>query len=168
AGYRVKIVGLLLDAGADPNASHNHRQSGPLHYAADTCLISPAWNEKRQVETITRLLAGGARINAPDKNGATPLHRATRTRGMAAVKCLLKAGADPLLKNKPGSTAFHLAVQTTGRGGSGSEAAKAAQREIIKVFLGMGLSPKLKDRRGKTVGDSARSDWIRGLLSDLH
>src|SRR5256885_12225037 len=40
-----------------------------------------------------------------------PLHRAVRTRCAAAVQCLLRAGADPLMKNKPGSTAFHLAVQ---------------------------------------------------------
>src|SRR5688572_5862962 len=38
AGYRVEIVRLLLAAGADPNAMMNHRASGPLHYAADTCL----------------------------------------------------------------------------------------------------------------------------------
>src|SRR5690349_15484770 len=35
AGYRVEIVGLLLAAGADPNAASNHRHSTPLHYAAD-------------------------------------------------------------------------------------------------------------------------------------
>ncbi len=164
AGYRIEVVRLLLDAGGDPNASHNHRQSGPLHYAADTCLNSPAFDERRQVETITRLLAAGARINAPDKNGATPLHRATRTRGAAAVQCLLRAGADPSLRNKPGSTAFHLAVQNTGRGGSGSDAAKAAQRQIIQTFLAFGLRPTLKDARGQPVLATAKSDWIRQLL----
>ena len=35
AGYRVEIARLLLAAGADPNSATNHRQSGPLHYAAD-------------------------------------------------------------------------------------------------------------------------------------
>src|SRR5436190_16259848 len=35
AGYRVEIARLLLAAGADPNAATNHRNSGPLHYAAD-------------------------------------------------------------------------------------------------------------------------------------
>jgi hypothetical protein len=33
AGYRVEIIRLLLASGADPNASMNHRHSGPLHYA---------------------------------------------------------------------------------------------------------------------------------------
>jgi ankyrin repeat protein len=164
AGHRVEIVSLLLKAGADANACHNHRRSGPLHYAADTFLDGADWSPHRQVDTIKRLLAAGADINAPDKNGASPLHRATRTRGAAAVACLLRAGADPLLKNKPGSTPFHLAVQNTGRGGSGTDAAKAAQRQIIQEFLSFGLSPALKDSRGESVLNAARSDWIRGLL----
>jgi len=164
AGYRVEIIRLLLGAGADPNASRNHRQSSPFHYAADACLRSPAWDARRQVESLRRLLEAGARINAPDKNGATPLHRAVRTRGAEAVKWLLSAGSNPRLKNKPGSTPFHLAVQNTGRGGSGSEAAKAAQREIIQTFLPAGVSARLKDGHGKSVHDCANSDWVRELL----
>lgn len=164
AGYRSEIVQLLLDASADPNSNLNHRQSGPLHYATDTALRSIEWSAPRQVETIRRLLAAGASINAQDKNGATPLHRAVRTRGADAVRCLLEAGSDPLLKNKPGSTAFHLAVQNTGRGGSGSDAAKAAQRQIIGIFLSRGVDASITDGKGKSVRDCATSDWIRDLL----
>jgi hypothetical protein len=166
AGYRVEVVRLLLTAGADPNAAMNHRRSGPLHYAADGSVIGPAWNPPRQVKTIRSLLAAGADLHAADKNGATPLHRAVRTRCAAAVKCLLEAGADPVRRNKPGSTPFHLAVQDTGRGGSGAEGARLDQREIIRTFLALGLSTNLKDAKGKSVRDSARSDWIRELLAE--
>ncbi len=101
AGYRVEIVRLLLAAGSDPNASMNHRHSGPLHYAADGYIIGPAWDSERQLQTIECLLAAGAVVNAQDKNGATALHRAVRTRCVAAARVLLKAGADPTLRNKP-------------------------------------------------------------------
>jgi hypothetical protein len=166
AGYRVEIARLLLAAGADPNAAANHRQSGPLHYAADGYVNGPAWDAQRQVQTIRCLLAAGADVNAQDKNGAAPLHRAVRTRCAAAVKCLLQAGSDPTLENKTGSTPFHLAVQNTGRGGSGSDEAKAAQRQIIGVFLAFGVSPGLKDRNGKSVLAWARSGWVKEMLSD--
>ena len=166
AGYRVELVRLLLAAGADPNSTMNHRQSGPLHYAADGYINGPDWNAKRQVKTIQCLLDAGAEINAQDKNGARPLHRAVRTRCAAAVKCLLKGGGDATLKNKSGSTPFHLAVQDTGHGGTGAEAARAAQRQIIHEFLSFGLNPALKDSNGKSVFDWAKSGWIRNILSE--
>src|SRR6185369_4107699 len=165
AGYRVEIVKLLLGAGADPNAAKNMRKSSPLHYAADGFITGPVWDAKRQVMTIKCLLENGADIHLQDMNGATPLHRAVRTRCAAAVKFLLAAGADPTMKNKPGSTPFHLAVQNTGRGGSGEPAAIEAQRKIIQVFLECGVNPKLKDGNGKAVADWARSAWIRELLA---
>jgi hypothetical protein len=165
AGYRVEIVELLLAAGADPNSARNHRRSGPLHYAADGYINGPAWDAKRQVKTIRRLLDAGADINAQDKNGASPLHRAVRTRCAAAVKYLLNAGSDPTLRNKSGSTPFHLAVQNTGRGGSGAEQAKATQRQIIEEFLSAGVAKGLQDGKGKSVLDCAQSGWIRDMLA---
>jgi ankyrin repeat protein len=119
-----------------------------------------------RTQAIQSRLASGAKINAQDKSGAAPLHRAVRTRCAAAVKCLLENGSDPTLKNRSGSTPFHLAVQNTGRGGSGADAARAAQEEIIKEFLSRGLSPCIKDAKGKTVLDWGRSQWIRTLLSE--
>ena len=165
AGYRVEIVRLLLAAGADPNAAMNRRRSSPLHYAADGFITGPAWNATKQVRTMRCLLQHGADIHLQDMNGATPLHRAVRTRCAAAVKFLLEAGGDPTIRNKPGSTPFHLAVQNTGRGGTGEPAAIGAQREIIKEFLAFGVSPKLKNTSGRSVADSVRSAWIRELIA---
>jgi ankyrin repeat protein len=165
AGYRVEIAKMLLAAGADAGAAKNRRWSQPLHYAADGSLENPGWKPERQVAMIRLLLEAGAKIDAQDKNGATPLHRAVRTRCAAAAECLLNAGANPAIRNKPGSTPFHLAVQNTGRGGSGAEKARAGQREILHLFLKRGVSPAIKDANGKSVLDWARSDWIREMLA---
>jgi hypothetical protein len=165
AGYRVEIARQLLTAGADPVAAANRRHSQPLHYAADGHLDSPAWNPRRQVSLLRLLLQAGADIDAPDQNGATPLHRAVRNRCAAAVKYLLASGSEPAIRNKPGSTPFHLAVQNTGRRGSGAENARTAQYQIIQEFLKQGVSPSLLDAKGKSVFEWAKSDWVRELLA---
>ncbi|MGE0535679.1 MAG: ankyrin repeat domain-containing protein [Pirellulales bacterium] len=165
AGHRVAIARKLLAAGADPNAAANHRLGRPLHYAADGPVTVPDYDPRQQVDTIACLLEAGADINAQDKNGATPLHRAVRTRSARAAECLLCAGADATLRNHSGSTAFHLAVQNTGRGGSGEPVAVAAQRTIIETFLRQGISTRARDGRGKSVVESARALWIKELLA---
>jgi ankyrin repeat protein len=164
AGYRVEIVQLLLSAGSDPNAAKNKRKSTPLHYAADGFITGPAWDPEKQVETLRCLVKHGANIHSRDMNGATPLHRSVRTRCAAAVRFLLEAGSDATCNNKPGSTPFHLAVQNTGRGGSGLPAAIDAQREIVKEFLGRGVSLNLKDSKGKTVRDSIQGVALREFI----
>ena len=164
AGYRVEIAKVLLSAGAAVDAAGNRRSSQPLHYASDGSLEGPGWNPARQVAMIRLLIDAGADVRVKDRNGATPLHRAVRTRCAAAVKFLLGAGADPASRNKPGSTPFHLAVQNTGRGGSGSEKARAAQLEIIRAFLECRVSPTLEDAKGRSVLEWVRNDPVREIF----
>ena len=71
-------------------------------------------------------------------------------------------GAEPRVRNQPGSTPFHLAVQDTGRGGSG---ARQAQAKTVTAFLAAGVRADLPDARGRTVHDCARSDPVRALLA---
>ncbi len=165
AGYRVEIASILLAAGADCCSAGNRRRSQPIHYASDGSLSSSNWDAKRQVDMIRLLLRAGADIDAQDLNGASPLHRAVRTRCASAVSCLLEAGTNPRIRNRPGSTAFHLAVQNTGRGGSGATAALEGQRAILLSFLEHGVSPTLEDAGGKSVLDWAKSEWIREILA---
>jgi len=47
---------------------------------------------------------------------------------------LQRAGADPHLPNDRGSSASDLAHWTTGRGGTGSPAAKAEQQIILELL----------------------------------
>ncbi|HEU5001474.1 MAG TPA: ankyrin repeat domain-containing protein [Actinomycetota bacterium] len=129
AGYRVTMVSDLVACGAEVGA-RNRRGAQPLHYAADGQPGSALWDHEAQRATVERLLAAGADPDAQDKGGASPLHRAVRTRCAAAVAALLEGGADTSLRNKHGSTPGDLATRTTGRGGSGSPAARAQLAEI--------------------------------------
>ena len=85
----------LIDKGADVN------KTGwtPLHYAATN----------GHLETMTLLLDNYAYIDAASPNGTTPLMMAAHYGTPAAVKLLLEAGADPMLKNQQGLSAIDFA-----------------------------------------------------------
>ncbi|MBC7783011.1 MAG: ankyrin repeat domain-containing protein [Burkholderiales bacterium] len=134
AGHRWQIARRLLKAGADVNAAANHRRGTPLHYAADGYVNNPHWNARDQVKTIEALLSAGADIQARDKNGATPLHRAVRTRCARAVECLLNAGADADVPNISGTTPRQLALINTGHGGTGTVISLEAKQQIIELL----------------------------------
>lgn len=134
AAYDTHIAKKLVANGANVSAS-NRRGAQAIHYAAVGSPGSATWAPKAQAAVIAYLLRAGADPNAVDKNGVTPLHRAVRTRCAAAVRVLLTHGADPERTNDSGSTPRDLAVQNTGRSGSGTTAAKDQQRKIISLLM---------------------------------
>jgi len=160
AAFRRPVAELLVAHRADCRAKYR-REAEPLHYAAD----ANRWDPTAQAEMITYLISIGADPNALNRDGVAPLHRAVRTRALAAVRALLDGGANPRQPNKAGSTPLHLAVQTTGRGGSGSPQARAQQAGIIRLLLERGARVTDPDRRGKEVHQAATSTWIRVLLT---
>ena len=133
ACYDAAMVQYLINARADIHA-RDRLGHQPLHAAAMGIPGSPYWNPRSQVATIVALIEAGADPNATDKRGVTPLHRAVRTRCAAAVHSLLERGADPAQRNRTGSDPMRLALQNTGRGGSGTPEAKSEQKEIVRVL----------------------------------
>ena len=133
AAYQEQMASELIARGGDVRAK-NRRGAEPIHYAADGVPGGPAWNPDAQAATIACLIAAGADPNVNDKSGVAPLHRAVRSRCAAAVKVLLESGADVDAANGRGSTPLLLAMQNTGRGGTGSVRAKAQQAEIFRLL----------------------------------
>ena len=131
--YDPAMARELVTRGADIRA-RNRRGAEPLHSAVNGVPGSAEWNPLQQRAVILYLIEAGADPNATAAGGVTPLHRAVRNRCSTAVEALLSVGADPRRENDRGSTASDLARWRTGRGGTGSAAAKAEQAIIIELL----------------------------------
>lgn len=135
AAHNPEMIDALVAHGAEVRAT-NRLGDEPLHAAATGSPNSERWNPKAQSAAMNALIEAGADPNAANKMGVSPLHKAVRTRCAEAVRTLLASGADPSTKNKRGSDASLLARMNTGRSGSGSAEAKAAQHEILELLQG--------------------------------
>lgn len=113
---------LLLDHGADPNAPHGLTKAPPI----DAALMNP------NTAAFDLLLAHHADPNRTDRLGDTPLHVAAQVHKPQCVLALLKAGADPSLRNKRGDT-FQVYFNVLPAGGLNSTA--KAEHEAVHQWL---------------------------------
>lgn len=96
---QLEEVKLLLARGADPNLADNAGWT-PLHYAA--------WFGSGTV-ILTELLDHGARIDARNDRGITPLYFAAATGHDPQVRLLLARGADRSIASNSGYTPLRVA-----------------------------------------------------------
>jgi uncharacterized protein len=161
----VKMIEILLDAGANPNAQLKlfppYRAVGPDR-GADLMLTMGATPLLRaakaaDVEAIRLLLAHGADPNLPNIQGITPVMAAAGlgsneidTRGrfktqpdqIASIDLLVKAGADINAHDNRGQTALH-------------GAALFGYDDVIKDLVAHNADVNAKDQKGMTPLDSA-------------
>ena len=163
AALRAGEAGLLLRAGADPNAA-NRRGATPLHYACDPRPRSAVpWSRESQASLIRLLVEHGADLDRADRGRATPLHRAVRARSAGAVRQLLALGAQPHCRlGLRGSTPLHLAVQSTGAGGTAGSIDE--QLAIIGLLLQHGADPAVADAAGRTPREWTRNPRLLAAL----
>jgi len=131
----VETVTLLLDSGADVNATDKDR-GPPLVDAAGYA----------QTDVVIRLLERGANIRARDKHGNTALIVAscecalsTMNSTYDVVQVLVEKGADVNAHSNDGTTALMNAA-----GGFGGSA-------IVKLLLDYRADPRARDSNGKTA-----------------
>lgn len=147
AGGQARIVRLLLDAGHNPEM---------LDEMGETPLMSAV--REGQVSTAVEMLSNGSSVNAKGRLFAeTALHLAA-VRGLSEMtQILLRAGADPNVKDSQGQTAAHCA-------------AKDGAAECLDEILQAGGDPGAQDNGGRTPLHLAvagnRLDHAKLLLRD--
>src|SRR4029434_4238666 len=108
-------------------------------------------------------LKRGADIHATDKNGITALHHAVRFRSAAAVKTLIKHGANVNQAcRRNGSTPLHRAVTQTGAPGTAGK--EEAAEEIIRILLAAGADTSIANKYVKKPADYVTDKAVKLLL----
>lgn len=157
-----KTFEMLLDRGADINATRQSDGESALHIVA----------ESGDLSFLDMLLARGATVDIRNKKGVTPLMLAARKGDGLPVARLLKARADPNLRTVNGANALHAAViapkaEATAlllREGANPNvqafdakasplmlAASGGKGAAFSLLLAQGAIPDLKDANGETA-----------------
>ena len=135
----VEAVKLLLEHGADVTLPNRFGDS-PLMAAAglgaskvDT--RGKYKTDKESVETIDRLVAAGANVNAKDLRGDTALHGAASWGSDDIVRCLARHHADLTAKDERGMTPYDSAMGRAVRLGRGTPDVYPKTAALIKQLI---------------------------------
>ncbi|XP_044582303.1 palmitoyltransferase Hip14 isoform X1 [Cotesia glomerata] len=117
----------LIEAGADVNEPDSETVT-LLHWAAIN----------NRTEIVKYLIAKGANVDAiGGELASTPLHWAARQGHLATFSILIRAGADPSLRDSEGFACIHLAAQFGHTG-------------IVAYLVAKGVNPNDPDRSSMT------------------
>ncbi|MCL4178779.1 MAG: ankyrin repeat domain-containing protein [Verrucomicrobia bacterium] len=171
ATRNLKLMQLLLEHGADPNAT-DHDGLTPLLCAislesrmdlgavqllldsgADPNVVNKDGMSLLQhalrigsIDLVAAFLSKGVNPNTADSTGATPVHAAALWSDASAMRLLLDHGAEIDLRGQFGNTPLHIA-------------AHASNKEVVRLLLERGAPVNARNKRNQTPLDLTLADF---------
>ena len=151
------VLSLLLHH-ADVNARDKDLSSA-LHHVCDTDALTDPTLFRCSL-CVRELLAAGAKINAQDSEGKTPLaiavfeeNQSSLTGEFPIIQTLLEFGCDVNLGDKQGSTPL-------------MQASRFCLPIVVRILLDAGADPTLADHEGRTAMQYAEERTNSASLND--
>lgn len=185
ANAHYELASLLLDAGADPNASPQGWTA--LHQitwvrkvgVGDNGPAPQGSGNMSSVEFVRKIVAKGANLNArvarrPSMGttalnaiGATPFLLAARTKDVELMRLLSELGADPLLTNEDGTTPLMVAAGIGTSSPLEDPGNEAEVLEAVKLALKLGGDVNAVDKKGETAMHGAAYKHVPSVVRFL-
>ena len=140
-----EAIGRLLAAGAAP-AGLEHEAAGRDYGEA--------------IAVLEALLDAGARVDARDASGATPLHAAAKYGSPEMVHALLSRGAEVAATTREGETALHQALWLP-------SLTPERTAKVVALLVAAGADPDRADRAGKTPRALAQASGDAALVAAM-
>jgi ankyrin repeat protein len=139
----------VLSSPADQRARLRLQSRSDRSRFAGTPLLEIA-AQNNHVPTLSLLLSEGAKVDGRGVYGYTALMRAASRANVEAVSLLLRAGADPNLRDTVfGDTALHKATVPTGRRSPETEEMTERRRQTVRLLLQKGADKSIANSRGR-------------------
>jgi len=195
-GGHVDVARLLIARGADVGRE-DAKGWTPLHWAvsggpqdADEMGAFPGMCGAPAMDAyvaLARLLIEhGADVNAKDRQGGTPLHRAASGGQVSLIDVLIEKGARVNATTAVGGTPLHSAARAgrldavrrlLAKGADVNArsarqrtplhwAVEAGKREVARLLLTQGADVNAKDREGMTPADLAFGEEMKRMLGE--
>ena len=159
----MEAVRELLNRGCSANAKRPGVLSAPSDQEARKWLLTRSDRSRfagtpvleiaaqnNDLRLLRLLLARGAAVNGRGVYSYTALIRAASRANVEVVALLLKAGADPNLRDTMfGETALHKATRSASRRFPESSDMAKRRKKIVRLLLKGGADPNLTDNRGR-------------------
>jgi ankyrin repeat protein len=142
-----KTIELLINNGADINSHHSEFLETPLHKLC--ARVNP------QIDVITMILKKGAKVNAVNISGKTPVFYCSFNYSVELLNLLVKYGSDINIKDKYKNTLLHDDYNSCY--GEHFE-------EFLKTLISLGFDINSTNSTGSTPLDYCENKKIKDIL----